>query len=69
MNTSTLLRLAVVARAPALLTACSTQSWYEGARVHAENECRRQPGSAAEECMARVNTQRYEDYERARKAQ
>lgn len=51
------------------LSACSTQTWYESARVGAENECRNRPATAAEECLARLNKQKYEDYERARSGQ
>lgn len=49
-----------------LLAGCSTRAWYEGVRASAENECRRQPPGAYEDCMHRVNRQTYEDYEKER---
>jgi hypothetical protein len=48
------------------LTGCSTQSWYEGLKLSAQNECRRQPSGDVESCLARVNKMSYEDYERQR---
>ena len=50
----------------ALLPACSTRAWYEGLRTGTENECRKLPPGGYEDCMARVNRQSYEDYERER---
>lgn len=50
----------------ALLPGCTTRAWYEGARQSAENECRKLPPGGYEDCMARVNRQSYEDYERER---
>ncbi len=52
--------------AAALLPACSSRAWYEGMRASAENECRKLPPGGYEDCMARVNRQSYEDYERER---
>lgn len=52
--------------AAALLPACSSRAWYEGMRASAENECRKLPPGGYEDCMARVNHQSYEDYERER---
>ena len=45
---------------------CSTRAWYEGMRLGAQNECRRQPSGEAEQCLSRVNAMTYEDYERKR---
>lgn len=45
---------------------CSTKAWYEGMKLNAQNECRRQPPGDSESCLARVNTMPYEDYERNR---
>ena len=50
----------------ALLPACSSRAWYEGMRASAENECRKLPPGGYEDCMARVNRQSYEEYERER---
>lgn len=47
---------------------CTSQAWYESARVSAEAQCRRQPAGAYEACMARVNQKSYEDYHREREA-
>lgn len=52
--------------AAALLPACSSRAWYEGMRASAENECRKLPPGGYEDCMARVNRQSYEDYEKER---
>lgn len=60
--------LALVACSSVLLTAgaCSSEAWYEGTKSAAENDCRRQPPAAVDECMARVNRMRYRDYEQQR---
>lgn len=62
-------RLLLISLAGLLLAGCSTRAWYEGARASAENECRRQPPGAYEDCMRRVNRQTYEDYEKERTRQ
>ena len=49
-----------------LLPGCAARAWYEGGRAGAENECRRLPPGGYEDCMARVNRQSYEDYEKER---
>lgn len=49
-----------------LQTACTTQAWYQAARQSAEHECAKQQPGAYEECRARVNNQKYDDYEKAR---
>ncbi len=64
MHHRTLLLSALLASL--MLADCSTRAWYEGARASAENECRRQPPGAYEDCMRRVNRQTYEDYEKER---
>jgi hypothetical protein len=48
---------------------CSTKAWYGGVRMAAENDCRRQPPSDTQACLARVNTLPYEEYERKRTGQ
>jgi hypothetical protein len=47
-------------------TGCTTRAWYEATRVHAQNECRRQPSGESESCLSRVNAMTYDDYERQR---
>jgi hypothetical protein len=48
------------------LGGCSTQAWYESAKISAENQCRQQPPSAIDACMAQVNKTRYDTYEKER---
>ena len=45
---------------------CTKQSWYEGAKQGAENECRHQPQTEMDRCLERLNKKTYEDYEKAR---
>ena len=47
-------------------TGCSMQAWYGGVRFAAENECRRQPPSETQGCLARLNTLTYDEYARKR---
>lgn len=49
-----------------VLGGCTTQAWYEGAKVSAQNECAKQPPGAAQECRARLNKQTYDQYEKDR---
>lgn len=49
-----------------LAAGCSSQAWYDGTRQSAENDCRSQPPASYNDCMARVNTLSYPDYERQR---
>jgi hypothetical protein len=51
------------------LAGCSTKTFYGATRAMAENECRRQPPSEIESCLARVNKMSYEEYERNRSGQ
>ena len=50
------------------LVGCTTEAWYESARLSAEAQCQRQPAGAYEECMSRVSRKSYEDYRREREA-
>ena len=59
-------RLTIAAVLACLQWGCSTQAWYEAARLTAEGECARQAPGAYEKCRARVNQQRYDDYDKAR---
>ncbi len=47
-------------------SACTTEAWYEGVKRSAENNCRKQPSSAVDECLSRVNKQTYQEYEKER---
>jgi hypothetical protein len=61
--------LAIVAAWCTANSACSTQAWYEGGKVYAENECRRQRSGDTDACLARVNRMSYDEYERKRSGQ
>lgn len=50
------------------LGGCSTEAWFEGAKRSAEHQCRQQPPGAQDECLARVNKSRYDQYEKERTA-
>ena len=48
---------------------CTTQSWYEGVKLGAENNSRRQPQSEVQGCLDRLNRKFYEEYEKERTGQ
>ena len=48
------------------LAGCTTQAWYESAKVTAEQQCRDQPAGMQEACFSRLNQKSYEDYRRSR---
>lgn len=50
-----------------LLAGCTTQAWYESAKVSAEQQCRDQPAGMQEACLSRLNQKSYDEYQRARK--
>jgi hypothetical protein len=50
------------------LSGCSMHAWYEGMKIGAENECRKQQPSAVEDCLSRINKKSYEEYEKERSA-
>lgn len=58
-------RVAIVL-AIAVLSGCTTRAWYEGMRMGAENDCRRQPSGEQERCLSQVNRMSYDEYERRR---
>lgn len=62
------MKIKLLALAAVLLTGCSSAAWYDGFKQRAENECQRQPADARDRCLARVNKQSYEDYQRDRAA-
>lgn len=49
-----------------LQVGCTTQAWYDAAKLNAESECAKQPPGANEECRARINKQKYDEYEKER---
>jgi hypothetical protein len=49
-----------------MMSGCTTQAWYEGFKISAENECYQQPPGVVAECLARLNKMTHEDYEKER---
>jgi hypothetical protein len=66
MNTRFVPFVVLVGCVAMAVAGCSTKAWYEGMRLRAQNDCRSQPSGEAEQCLSRVNTMTYEDYERKR---
>ncbi|MGA9394897.1 MAG: hypothetical protein WCA83_00445 [Azonexus sp.] len=52
-----------------LLSGCTTEAWYEGVRRGAESQCRQSIPADAEQCLSRLNTRSYDEYNKARTAQ
>ena len=53
----------------ASIAGCTTQSWYEGAKRGAENNCRNQSPDESERCLENLNKKSYEEYEKERSGQ
>lgn len=51
------------------LSGCTTQTWYEGVKEGAKNNCRSQPSSEVERCLENLNKKTYEEYEKERSGQ
>ena len=51
---------------PGVLCGCTTQAWYEGFKMGAENECYKQPPGAVADCLSRLNKKAREEYEKER---
>ena len=51
-----------------LMSGCTTQTWYEGFKMGAENECYKQPQGAVADCLSRLNKKAHEEYEKERSA-
>lgn len=66
VHSSKLVALPVICLCMLVLPGCTAQAWYDGAKVGAANECRKQPPGAAEECLARLDKTKYDDYEKER---
>lgn len=61
--------LAAAFAGSSLLTAgCTTEAWYQSMQSGAEHECKKQPGSAAEECLSRLNKRTYQEYKKERES-
>lgn len=63
---STWISTATVALLLPLISACTAQSWYEGSKASARQQCAQLPPGSYEDCMSRVNRQSYESYEQER---
>jgi len=61
--------LVLMAFAILTMSACTTQSWYEGVKEGARNNCRSQPPGEVESCLEKLNSKTYEEYEKARSGQ
>ena len=48
-----------------LISACSNQSLYDAMQDNLEQECRRMPAGAQEDCLAELDSD-YEEYQRQR---
>ena len=51
-----------------LLVGCTTQAWYEGMNQKTINDCNSLAPGERETCLAKVNRQNYERYEKEREA-
>jgi hypothetical protein len=49
-----------------LLSGCTTQAWYQGFKIGAENECYKQPPGAVADCLSRLNKKSQQEYEKER---
>jgi len=61
--------LVLIIFAICVMSGCTTQSWYEGVKEGARNNCRSQPPGEVDACLEKLNTQTYEEYEKARSGQ
>jgi hypothetical protein len=52
-----------------LVSGCTTQAWYEGFKIGAENECYKQPPGAVSDCLARLNKKSQDEYEKERSSE
>ena len=64
-----ILRLSALAFGTLLLSGCTTEAWYEGVKRGAEIQCRQAVPPDAEQCLSRLNTRSYDEYEKARSGQ
>lgn len=52
-----------------LFSGCSAEAWYEGVKRGAESQCRQSIPADAEQCLSRLNTRSYDEYNKARSGQ
>ena len=48
------------------ISGCASQTWYEGVKESAKNNCRMQPPGEVDRCLEKVNNKSYEEYEKDR---
>lgn len=61
-----IMRLQIALPILLLMCGCTTQAWYEGFKIGAENECYKQPPGAVADCLSRLNKKTHDDYEKER---
>jgi hypothetical protein len=66
MKTIYIMRLQISLPVLLLMCGCTTQAWYEGFKIGAENECYKQPPGAVADCLLRLNTKTHAEYEKER---
>ena len=52
-----------------LFSGCTSEAWYEGVKRSAESQCRQSIPADAEQCLSRLNTRSYDEYNKARSGQ
>lgn len=48
------------------VSGCAERAWYEGARQSQRNECYKMPLPAREECLQKLGSETYDEYQRQR---
>jgi hypothetical protein len=69
MKSQSILRLSALAFGSLLLSGCTTETWYEGVKRGAENQCRQAVPPDADQCLSRLNTRTCDEYNKARSGQ
>lgn len=69
MKINTILRRCTVLLVSLLLSACTTQAWYEGVKQGAAEQCRQTSPADPEACLSRLNTKSYDEYNKERSGQ
>jgi hypothetical protein len=68
LSFSKLASIALIAITSSMQYGCTTQAWYEGVKMNAQNSCANQPPAAYQDCRSRINNQQYDQYEKERAA-
>jgi len=69
MNTNYITTIIWLTLLTVSIAGCTTQSWYEGTKRGAENNCRNQSSDESERCLENLNKKSYEEYEKERSSQ